>query len=72
MNTALYGFALAAIGVICATVAVCLGQIDAPTYLGLVGPVLGVGVGFGVHAAGVDAGSTATATGTTPQASVGK
>lgn len=41
-------------GVIGATVAVCLGHIDAPTYIGVVGPVLGVGVGAGIHAAGVD------------------
>jgi len=50
--TGWYGFALGALGVIGATVAVCMGKIDAPTYIGIVGPVLGVGVGAGVHAAG--------------------
>jgi hypothetical protein len=40
---------------------VCLGKIDAPTYIGIVGPVLGIGVGAGVHASGV---ATASATDT--------
>lgn len=51
-------------GVIGATVAVCLGQIDAPTYIGVVGPVLGVGVGAGVHASGANiANGTSTGAG---------
>lgn len=50
--TQLTGLALGALGLIGATVAVCLGKIDAPTYIGIVGPVLGIGVGAGVHAAG--------------------
>lgn len=54
-------FMLALAGVAGATVAVCLGHIDQPTYIGLVGPILGVGIGAGVHAQGVDSGN-ATAT----------
>lgn len=50
--TQLTGLALGALGIAGATVAVCLGKIDAPTYIGIVGPVLGIGVGAGVHAAG--------------------
>lgn len=38
--------------VIGATVAVCLGKIDAPTYIAVVTTFGGVGVGAGVHAAG--------------------
>ena len=53
-------FVLALAGVAGATVAVCLGHIDQPTYIGLVGPILGVGIGAGVHAQGVDSGSTTT------------
>lgn len=57
-------FVLALAGVTGATVAVCLGHIDQPTYIGLVGPVLGVGVGAGIHAQGVSTGSgTAGGTG---------
>lgn len=37
-----------------ATVAVCLGHIDAGTYSGLVGVALGGAVGVGSHAAGVN------------------
>ena len=50
--TQLGAFALGIVGIVGATVAVCLGHIDAPTYIAVVGPVLGVGVGAGVHAAG--------------------
>ena len=53
-------FVLALAGVVGATVAVCLGHIDSPTYIGLVGPVLGVGVGAGIHAQGVNTGSGGT------------
>lgn len=52
-DTAVLGYALAIVGVIGATVAVCLGHIDAETYIALVGPVVGAGVGVGAHAAGV-------------------
>lgn len=48
----LYGLVLGALGIVGANVAVCLDKIDAPTYIGIVGTVLGVGVGAGVHAAG--------------------
>lgn len=52
-NAQLGAFVLALAGVIGATVAVCLGHIDQATYIALVGPILGVGVGAGVHANGV-------------------
>ena len=40
-----------------ASVAVCLGHIDAPTYIGIVSAFGGVGVGAGVHAAGTTTGA---------------
>lgn len=50
LGTALIGFA----AVVGATVAVCLGHIDTSTYIAVVGPLAGVGVGAGIHAAGVN------------------
>lgn len=51
--TQLGGLAIALTAVIGATVAVCLSKIDAPTYVAIVTVFGGVGVGAGVHAAGV-------------------
>lgn len=48
--------ALAAI--ISATVAVTTGHIDTATYIAIVGPVAGVGVGIGAHSAGVASGAS--------------
>lgn len=62
-NAQLGAFVLALAGVIGATVAVCLGHIDQSTYIALVGPILGVGVGAGVHANGVVSGSVTTSVG---------
>lgn len=56
IGTVLIGLA----AVIGATVAVCLGHISEATYIALVGPIAGVGVGAGVHAQGV---TTATKAG---------
>lgn len=50
--TQLGAYALGLAAIIGATVAVCLGKIDAPTYIGVVVAFGGVGVGAGVHAAG--------------------
>lgn len=50
---AIIGGVIALAALVCATVAVCLGKIDAGAYTGLVGVVLGGGVGAGAHAAGV-------------------
>lgn len=48
-------FALGLAAVIGATVAVCLGKVDAPTYVSIVVAFGGVGVGAGVHASGTQA-----------------
>lgn len=50
---ALIGGVIAIVAIVGATVAVCLGHIDAGAYTGLVGVALGGGVGAGAHAAGV-------------------
>lgn len=50
--TQLGAYALGLAAVIGATVSVCLGKIDAPTYVSIVVAFGGVGVGAGVHAAG--------------------
>jgi len=50
---ALIGGVIALAAIVGATVAVCLGHIDAGAYTGLVGVALGGGVGAGAHAAGV-------------------
>ena len=52
VGTAVIGLA----AVIGATVAVCLGHIDSATYIAIIGPIAGVGVGAGVHAQGVTTG----------------
>ena len=56
--TAFGPFLIGLAAVIGASVAVCLGHIDSATYIALVGPVAGVGVGAGVHAAGVGSASS--------------
>lgn len=48
----LVGAAIAAFAIAGATVAVCLGQIDASTYAAIVGSAMGAGIGVGAHAAG--------------------
>lgn len=53
LTALLFGLA----GIIGASVAVCLGHIDTSTYIAIVGPVLGVGVGAGVHASGTTTGA---------------
>lgn len=50
---AIIGGVIALAAIVGATVAVCLGHIDAGAYTGLVGVALGGGVGAGAHAAGV-------------------
>ncbi len=63
----LFGFLTGLAAIIGASVAVSLGHIDTATYIAIIGPIAGVGVGAGVHASGV---STQTASppsaGTTP------
>lgn len=54
---ALIGGATTLAAIIGATVAVCLGQIDAQAYSGIVGVALGGGIGVGAHAAGVRQGT---------------
>lgn len=54
--------------VVGATVAVCLGHIDQSTYIAIVAAVGGVGLGAGVHAAGVN---TSTSSGGTAGTSAG-
>ncbi len=56
VGTALIGLA-ATVG---ATVAVCLGHIDSATYIAIIGPLAGVGVGAGIHAAGTTSGVAIT------------
>lgn len=56
-NTALGGAIVSVIAIIGATVAVCLGHIDAGTFAGIVGAGLGGGIGAGAHAAGVKQGT---------------
>lgn len=48
------GAIVAIVAIIGATVAVCLGHIDAGAYTGIVGAGLGGGIGAGAHAAGVN------------------
>lgn len=50
----LIGGVVAIIAILGATVAVCLGNIDAGTFAGIVGAGLGGGIGAGAHAAGVN------------------
>lgn len=50
------GGAVAAIAIAGATVAVCLGKIDAATFVGVVGAFGGVLTGAGAHASGVTQG----------------
>lgn len=52
------GALVAIIAVTGATVALVLGHITAPDYLALVGPIVGVSVGVGAHAAGVSSQSS--------------
>jgi len=51
-SPAIAGAAVALAAIIGATVAVCLGHIDAGAYSGLIGVALGGGVGAGAHAVG--------------------
>lgn len=51
------GAVIALAAIIGATVAVCLGHIDAAAYTGIVGAGLGGGLGAGAHAAGVNQGA---------------
>ena len=60
-STQLYALLIGLTTVVGATVAVCTGHIDPTTFIALVGPVGGVGVGAGVHAAGVQVPSPAPA-----------
>jgi len=46
------------VAVVGATVALVLGHITASDYLALVGPIVGVSVGVGAHAAGVSSQSS--------------
>lgn len=46
---------VAVVAIAGATVAVCLGQIDASTYAAIVAGVTGAGIGVGAHAAGTRA-----------------
>lgn len=55
--TALTGAIVTVVVVVGATVAVCLGHIDAGTFAGIVGAGLGGGIGAGAHAAGVKQGT---------------
>ena len=48
-----------------ATVAVCLGKIDAPTYIAVVGTFGGAGLGAGIHAQGVTSATGVTTSGGT-------
>lgn len=50
-------------GIAAATVAVCLGKIDAQSFTAIVAGVLGIGLGVGAHASGVQ---SATPTVTSP------
>ncbi len=70
-STTIAAFGTAAIGVaavVGASVAVCLGHIDSATFIAIVGPLAGVGVGAGIHTAGVTSGVVAS-NGHTPPAS---
>jgi hypothetical protein len=44
---------LAVVVVVSTTVALCLGHIDSQTFLGIIGAITGLGMGAGIHAAGV-------------------
>lgn len=48
---------IAIVAIIGATVAVCLGHIDASAYSAIIGAGLGGGLGAGAHAAGVNQGT---------------
>lgn len=50
------GGAVAVVAIVCATVVVALGKIDASAYTTIVALFGGVGVGAGAHAAGVKQG----------------
>jgi hypothetical protein len=54
--------ALGLAGITAATVAVCLGKIDAASFTAIVSGVLGVGLGAGAHAQGVTSGSSEAGT----------
>lgn len=56
-SPALIGAAVAVVAIVGATVAVCIGHIDAGTFAGLVGGASGAGLGVGAHAAGVRQGT---------------
>ena len=56
----LLAFLTAVVAIICATVAVCLGKIDASAYGILVSSLAGVGVGAGVHSVAVGAAPAAS------------
>lgn len=51
------GFATVIVAMVSATVAVCLGHIDAQTYATIVGASIGFGGGVGAHASGVTSGA---------------
>lgn len=53
-NSSYVGGAIAMAAVIGATIAVCLGKIDAAGFTGIVGAFGGIGAGAGAHAAGVN------------------
>jgi hypothetical protein len=65
--TQLGAYALGLAAVVGATVAVCLGKIDAPTYVSIVVAFGGVGVGAGVHAAGTSVPTVAPSVAPPPQ-----
>lgn len=56
MQAGIIGGAVAIVAIIGATIAVCLGNIDAGAYAGIVGAFGGIGAGAGAHAAGVKQG----------------
>ena len=62
----LTALALGAIALVGASVAVCLGHIDASTYIAIVASFGGVGVGAGVHQAGTVTGVEAANSTTQP------
>jgi hypothetical protein len=57
VTTQLTALVIGLAAVVGASVAVCLGHIDQSTYIAVVAAFGGVGVGAGVHAAGVNTGT---------------